>query len=91
MRRRKRRERDKESENMSVGSQCSPPGPSADPLPLNLRPSLRGVLMSSQHGPLIFLLRRKCSRLVVLIPNTWENVAPFRSTGSVGYSACGIK
>lgn len=50
--------------------------------------SLRGVLMSSQQGPLIFLLRRKCSRLEVLVPKMWENVAPLRSEGSDGNSAC---
>lgn len=50
-------------------------------------PSLRGVLMSSQQGPLIFLLRRKCSRKEVLVPKMCENVAPFRSEGSVGNSA----
>lgn len=50
--------------------------------------SLRGVLMSSQQGPLIFLLRRKCSRLEVLDPKMWEKVAPLRPEGSAGNSAC---
>lgn len=31
--------------------------------------SLRGVLMSSQQGPLIFRLRSRCSRKEVLVPN----------------------
>lgn len=50
--------------------------------------SLRGVLISSQQGPLIFLLRRKCSRLDVFVPKIWEKVAPLRSAGSAGNSAC---
>lgn len=48
---------------------------------------LRGVFISSQHGPLIFLLRRKCSRLEVLVPKMCENVSPFRSGGRAGNSA----
>lgn len=50
-------------------------------------PDLRGVFTSSQQGPFTFLLSRKCSRLEVLVPNTWEKVAPFRSEGSEGNSA----
>lgn len=43
--------------------------------------------MSSQQGPLMFLLRRKCSKLEVFVPKTWEKVEPFRSDGSWGTSA----
>lgn len=49
---------------------------------------LRGALMSNQQGPFIFLLRRKCSRLEVFVPKTWENVVPLRSDGKAGKSAC---
>lgn len=51
----------------------------------------RGVLTSSQQGPRIFLLRRKCSKLEVFVPKTWEKVEPFRSDGSWGISAYGTR
>lgn len=47
--------------------------------------------MSSQQGPRIFLPSSKCSRLEVWVPKTWEKVAPFRSDGSWGISACGMR
>lgn len=48
---------------------------------------IRGFFISSQLGPLIFLLIKSSSRLEVLVPNTWENVSPFRSWGSREKSA----
>lgn len=48
----------------------------------------RGALMSSQHGPLIFLPRRRSSRKEALVPKMCENVEAFRSEGRAGKSAC---
>jgi len=46
-----------------------------------------GSVMVSQHGPLIFYLRRNSSRILWLVPNTAENVFPLRLAGSGGQVA----
>lgn len=47
-----------------------------------------GCLISSQHGPLIFLSRRNVSRDDVFAPNMWENVLYFFPVGGGPTDAC---
>ena len=48
--------------------------------------NLRGLDISSQHGPLIFCSKRNNSKLDLLVPNTWLKVSPYKSFGRAGNS-----